>query len=400
MRILQLTNKPPWPATDGGTIAMLNLTKGLARLRHRVTVLSMSTRKHPARVADIPDDLREMADFRFVRVPAGISLIKAVFNLLFSRQPYNAIRFISKSFKIELTRTLREFKPDIVQLEGLYLCPYIPVIRNNSDAKIAYRAHNIESEIWQRSAVHSSGLKKLYLLNLASRIEKFEKGWLNGYDFLVPITERDQNKLNMLGNQKPSHVSPSGIDFETTAADMAKIDFPSIFHIGSLDWFPNQEGVLWFIGNCWEKLCQRHSGLRFYIAGRKAPDWLVARFHQPNVVFMGEVENAFDFMKSKAIMVVPLLSGSGMRVKIVEGMALGKTVVTTSIGAEGIKVTDGHNILIADQPEDFVRAIEMLIGNRQESERIGMNAKQFIRENYDNMTITSNLADFYLNHLQ
>jgi len=204
----------------------------------------------------------------------------------------------------------------------------------------------------------------------------------------------------MLGNQKPSHVSPSGIDFETTAADMAKIDFPSIFHIGSLDWFPNQEGVLWFIGNCWEKLCQRHPGLRFYIAGRKAPDWLVARFHQPNVVFMGEVENAFDFMKSKAIMVVPLLSGSGMRVKIVEGMALGKTVVTTSIGAEGIKVTDGHNILIADQPEDFVRAIEMLIGNRQESERIGMNAKQFIRENYDNMTITSNLADFYLNHLQ
>jgi glycosyltransferase involved in cell wall biosynthesis len=203
-----------------------------------------------------------------------------------------------------------------------------------------------------------------------------------------------------MGNRKPSHVTPSGIDFETTAADWAQIDFPSIFHIGSLDWFPNQEGLMWFIGNCWEKLYHMYPGLRFYIAGKKAPGWLIARFRQPNVVFIGEVENAFEFMKSKAIMVVPLLSGSGMRVKIVEGMALGKTVVTTSIGAEGIQVTDGHNILIADHSEDFVRAIEMLIENRQESERIGINAKQFIRENYDNMAITTDLADFYLNLLQ
>jgi glycosyltransferase involved in cell wall biosynthesis len=267
-------------------------------------------------------------------------------------------------------------------------------------AKISYRAHNIESEIWRRSALTSSGLKKAYQQNLSNRIENFEKKWLNRYDLLIPITERDLKRLTQMGNRKPALVIPSGIDMETTATDLAKSEYPSLFHIGSLDWFPNQEGLLWFLDNCWEKVLQKMPDLRLYIAGRKAPGWLVARFGVSNVVFVGEVENAIDFMKSKAFMLVPLLSGSGMRVKIVEGMALGKPVISTSIGAEGIDVTDGHNILIADHPEDFVRAIEMLVTNRPEAERIGTNAKQFMRDHFDNRDITAKLAAFYEKHLK
>jgi hypothetical protein len=212
MKILQLTNKPPWPARDGGAIAMLSLTKGLAYAGNEVTVLAMNTTKHHTNPDEIPAEIRKLADFRWVEVPAETSPLQAVFNLFFSKQPYNAVRFISKTYETALARTLEEKKFDIVQLEGLYLCPYVPVIRKHSSAVVAYRSHNIENEIWSRTASISRGAKRWYLKNLASRIERFEKYWLNSYDLLVPITERDEEILENMGNRKPSHVSPTGID--------------------------------------------------------------------------------------------------------------------------------------------------------------------------------------------
>jgi len=173
MRILQLTNKPPWPDKDGGAIAMLNLTRGFYRLGHEVTILSMNTLKHHTRKEEIPPEVRKLADFRFAEVPAPVSPLSALGNLLFSRLPYNAVRFISGSYRNALTSLLKEKDFDIVQLEGLYLCPYIPLIRAHSKALIAYRAHNIEAEIWQRTAALTSGLKKVYLQILSRRIALF-----------------------------------------------------------------------------------------------------------------------------------------------------------------------------------------------------------------------------------
>ena len=105
--------------------------------------------------------------------------------------------------------------------------------------------------------------------------------------------------------------------------------------------------TIWFVENCWPGLHQQFPNLKFYVAGRNAPAWLINKFHYPNIEFVGEVEDAYRFMNSKSIMIVPLFSGSGMRIKIIEGMALGKTIVSTEIGAEGIEVSDNENILIA-----------------------------------------------------
>ncbi len=399
MKILQLTNKPPWPDKDGGAIAMLNMTRGLSRLGHQVTVLSMNTLKHHTRAEEMPENLRKTAEFRFVEVPAGISPIRALANLLFSRQPYNAVRFISPNYRNTLVKLLRQQTFDIIQLEGLYLCPYIPDIRKNSHATIVYRAHNIEAEIWERSALLASGPKKWYVKSLATRIERFERAMINQYDLLVPITERDNHKLHELGNKKPSHVCPSGIDLDMIIPGRISPDYPSLFHIGSLEWAPNQEGLLWFLKNVWSRLSGKYPDLRFYVAGRHAPAWLIARLDQPGIVFLGEVENAFDFMRSKAVMVVPLLSGSGMRVKIIEGMALAKAIVSTSIGAEGLSVTPGRDILIADDPDDFTRNLETVITDKPLCETIGHQAARFVRENFDNTAITGKLTAFYQKHI-
>ncbi len=399
MKILQLTNKPPYPDKDGGAIATLNLTRGLARNGHEVTVLFMNTLKHQVKTIDIPPEVLSLADFRDVFVPAPISAPAALANLLFSYQPYNAVRFISKKFSESLKNLLQEKPFDIIQLEGLYLCPYIPLIRKYSKALIAYRAHNVEHEIWERTIALSGGYKKYYIRNLAARIRKFELSWLNHYDLLVPITERDGNILNHLGNRKPVHVSPTGIDAASLRSGRASLEFPSLFHLGSLEWSPNQEGLLWFLQHCWPKIRERFPGLKFYIAGRKAPRWLINKFNLPGVVFEGEVPDAYAFMDSRAIMIVPLLSGSGMRIKIIEGMAMGKAIVSTAIGAEGIGTTHGKNILIADTPEDFTGAICRLVADRELFNSLGRASILFIHENFDNLAIAGKLAGFYQNSL-
>jgi polysaccharide biosynthesis protein PslH len=400
MKILQLTNKPPWPARDGGAIAILNLTKGFFRFGHHVTVLSMNTRKHHISPENIPDDINAIASFRFADVPAETSFFKALLNLFFSLEPYTAVRFVSKTFQHELIQLLKDISFDIIQLEGLYLCPYIPVIRKFSEATIVLRAHNIEAEIWERTAAASKGFKKWYLRNLSSRMRKFELKWINRYDLLIPITERDGNQLNRMGNTKPWLVTPAGIEFESLRTSGEKVEFPSLFHIGSLDWMPNQEGLIWFLDTCWDEIRIKYPLLRFFIAGRNAPEWLITRLKRPGVVFMGEVEDAAAFIQSKAVMVVPLFSGSGMRIKIIEGMACSKAIISTSIGAEGLRVTDNENIMIADQPAEFIRKIELLLGNEAFFTQLGEMAEKFVRENFDHVLLAGKLLDFYKHHIK
>jgi len=398
MRILQLMNKVPWPPKDGGAIACLNLSKGFSMLGHDVTVLSMNTSKHHISIDDMPADLRRKADFRLVEVPASITWIEATLNLLFSKLPYNAQRFISDEFSNELVKLLNEKTFDVIQLEGLYLCPYIPVIRKYSKALISYRAHNIEYEIWERTATLSEGFRSKYLRNLSKRIKRFEESYLNSYDLLVPITDRDGIILDKLGNSKPRHTSQTGIDFASLVPTARKLEFPSLFHIGALDWAPNQEGLIWFFNQCWPKIHLQNPELKFYLAGRNAPEWFERIIKLDGVVYLGEINDAYDFINSKAVMVVPLFSGSGMRIKIIEGMALGKPIVTTTIGTEGIPTENGKNILIANDVDSFVEAINQLINDRGLSDWIGTNAIGFIQEKYDNLLQAEALIEFYKQH--
>ncbi len=399
MKILQVTNKVPYPVIDGGAIACMNLARGFSLLGHKVTILAMNTIKHHITLTEIPDSVKELAEFKLVNVPAKISPVSALLNLLFSAKPYNATRFISKSFAIELQKVLLENDFDIIQLEGLYVCPYIPLIRKNSKAKIIYRAHNIEHEIWGRTAVMAHGMEKWYLKNLSKRIKSFEVHTLNKYDLLVPITGRDGDILNKLGNNKPLHVSQTGIDSSVLIPNSKNLIHPTLFHIGSLEWAPNQEGLIWFFDNCWDAVREKYPDLQFFIAGRNAPAWFQKKMNLPNVVFKGEVADAYEFMNSKSIMVVPLFSGSGMRIKIIEGMALGKPIITTAVGTEGISTTSGLNIVVTENAEGFVQSITDLIEDREYFDKISKNAIEYIHENFDNLTSAGSLIDFYKKYI-
>ena len=152
---------------------------------------------------------------------------------------------------------------------------------------------------------------------------------------------------------------------------------------------------MWFIDKCWPGLISRFPSLQFNIAGRNAPKWLIKNFDKPGINFHGEIANAYDFMDRNGIMVVPLFSGSGMRIKIIEAMAMQKPVLATPIGCEGIPVQHGKNIYLARNEKDFIEGIELLISNQLKREELGRESYKLILKNYDNFAISKSLLQFY-----
>jgi glycosyltransferase involved in cell wall biosynthesis len=397
MKVLVLTNKPPYPPKDGGAIAVFNLAKGLADNGNLVHILSLNTSKHKVEINKIPHF--NNLSFTYVNIDTSIRISALFKNLCFSKLPYNAERFISQDYLNTLEQILKSETFDFVQLEGPYMAFCIDTVRRFSKAKISLRSHNIEHEIWQRTAfLEKNIVKKIYLRHLSKRIKNLEKSLHDQYDCLLPITMRDGQLLDKIGNKKPSFVVPVGID-TTTISQEDTNDYNSVFYIGALDWIPNQEGLQWFVNKVWPLVVAANNNIILHIAGRNAPQWLIENLRFKNIQFHGEVDNAYHFMENKGIMIVPLFSGSGMRVKIIEGMALGKAIITTPIGAEGIDVTDGENIYIAENADLFVKKLINLLNNATFAKSISEQAKIFIQNNYDNSVIAKKLLEFYSNQL-
>ena len=398
MKILVLANKMPYPPKDGGAIATLSLARSLRRCGCEVDLLAMNTPKHFYRVEDIPAEISSEINFYAVDVDTTIKATKALCNLLFSSKPYNAERFVNETFTEKLKALLSEKQYDVVQLEGLYLCPYIETIRKYSSAKIALRAHNVEHEIWKRMVENEKSLpKRLYRGIIARRMRRFELSHINAYDLLVPITDRDAEFFSQNGNTQPVYVAQSGIEPESPllSIDNSKADFTSFSFLGALDWQPNIEGLEWFVRNVWNEYRKKHSGVRFRVAGRNADKKFADFLISNGVDYLGELESVVDYYASGLIFVVPLMSGSGMRIKIVEAMSASKVVITTSVGTEGIATENGRNIFIADSVADFLACMEKVASDKVLCDEVSAKAREFVNDNYDNNLIATRLLDFY-----
>jgi len=396
MNILILTNKPPFPPKDGSSLATLNIIEGLTKSVNKLTVLAISTQKHQCEIEEIPNKLRSEVEFVLIKVNTKINLIKAIINLLFSKLPYNIERFIDVNYQNKLVEILNSNNFDLIQLEGLYLIPYTKSIRKYSLSPIVYRSHNIENEIWQRVSKNETNvIKSWYFGLLSKRIKKMEIEISEHVDALVAISKRDELWFLANGFDKPSTTVPSGYSyFESTQTSGLKSN--DICFLGSLDWIPNQEGLIWFLNHIWPIILKSCPQIKFHIAGRNAPQVLSEKImKRPNVMFHGEVASAQNYLNDFSILAVPILSGSGMRVKIAEGMMLGKAIVTTSIGVEGIDAKPNEEIIIADAPEEFAKALIDLIQKPELRLSLMEKANSFAKTQFDNSELTKVLIDFY-----
>ena len=394
MNILQICNKPPFPAVDGGAIAMNNTTQGLLNNGHKVTVLAITTPKHPVIYESLPEEYIKNTNFQTVFIDTSIRLRDAFFNL-FTKKSYNIERFISVDFTKQLQKILAQESFDVVIIESLFVAPYISTIKSISDAKIVLRAHNVEHKIWERIRKNTKNpLKKRYINLLAKRLKKYEIEVFNAIDGIAAMTKVDENDFKKLGFKKGIEAIPTGYIIRGQENVSEPVEENSIFHIASMDWLPNVEGVDWFLTNVWPIIAQSKGIAKLYLAGREMPDSYY-NLNLPNVTVVGKVKSAKEFYLSKKIMIVPVLSGSGMRIKIIEGMALGKIIISTTIGAEGINCTSGENIIIADTPKDFANAICKCLEDPEYCNRIGENARRLIASEYSNDQISKKMISFF-----
>ena len=317
----------------------------------------------------------------------------ALFNI-FTGESYHIIRFVRRDFEEALVRILKEEQFDVIQLESLYMIPYLEAIRSYSKAPIVLRTHNIEHLIWQRLANSSKNpLRKWYLNLLAERLRHYEQWALNRVDAIAAMTPEDEQQMRDLGADVPMIVAPVGVNIPDYPV-YPNPDPKVVFHIGAMDWMPNQEGVHWFLTEVWPKVLTKVPDAKLKLAGKKMPDYIKA-YAGANVEVHDFVQDGKGFIGNGGIMIVPLFSGSGMRVKIVEGMAMGKAIVTTAIGAEGIAGKDGQEFMIANTNNEFAEAVIRLLQNPAKQQEIGQNARIYSEKVFDNTAIGKQMIGFY-----
>ncbi len=393
LSILFICNKSPWPPKEGGPIAMNILIEGLINAGNDVKVLAINTNKYKVKPENIPENYRLKTGIELGYIDLSIKLIPALLNL-FTKKSYHVQRFISKNFETLLVNTLENRHFDIVQIETLFMSPYIEIIRKYSNAKIVLRAHNIEHLIWKRLwQTTRNPVKKLYLKHLYKTLKSYELNILHHYDGILPISVKDARFFKN-HTSIPIKAISFGIDIDKLKQANTLDDEFALCHIGAMNWMPNQEGIRWFLQKVWPLVQQHLPTVKLFLAGREMPQWLL-KINIPNVFVMGEVDNAYDFIRKYTVSIAPLLTGSGIRIKIIESMALGKAVIATTIGAEGISYENGKNILIADTPEDFFNAIKKLWDDKQYCKKLGENASILIEKKHNNKLIISDLMSFY-----
>ena len=411
MHVLQVCYRVPYPPHDGGAIGVYEIIRGVSEAGHQVTVLAVNTPKHH-QPATALDHLGPRVRMITVDVDTRLSPWKALRNLLglgptysFNALPYNVERFISPAFEARLAGLLKSEPFDVVHFDSTFVAWYAGFVQRGRQAgrlpdgpPLVLRAHNVEYVIWARLAARERNpLKKWYLQHLAERIKGFETWMLGQFEAIAAITAEDEARLRELGPPPPIAIVPAPANVSRFQPDPAQPPQPrSLFMIGSLNWLPNLEGVEWFLREVWPQAHREMPELTLHIAGTAPPAHLTSRPKgQDNVFVHGFVESAADFMRSYELMLVPLLSGGGMRIKIVEGMALGKAILSTTIGAEGIEAQDGAELLLRDGAAAWLDALRDYYHGRLPLAEIGAAAAHVAQARYSTEAVAQGFVALY-----
>ena len=375
MKILVLGSRIPWPLHDGGAIATYRMLKGLAEAGAAITYFSYNTRKH----FQSPDRLQEYLPFCKV-IPFELDATptaKGALLALLQGKNYNISRFESQKAAAQVATLCANEKFDCIHVEGLFAFPLIAALKE-SGIPIILRAHNVEYEIWSRlAATTANPLKKWYLQRLARGLKAYETAAVKQCDYVVAISEPDAAAFRLMHPKADVIVVPGGIEVQAPQDSIAVQEY-SLCHIGSMEWLPNQEAVQWFIDTIWPRVLQKYPKATFHIAG-KGLSKDDARYAANGVFNYGEVADAAVFMQQNAALVVPLHSGSGLRMKTVEAMAVGTLVITSSVGLQGLDAEPNTHLLLANTQEEWMRAIALVFldpERRKEIAAVGNNWAQ------------------------
>lgn len=387
MRILVVDEEIPYPLNSGKRIRTYCLLKPLAS-RHEIFFVC---RQHEDTAESFPASL-ERIGIKPIIVPhliqkkSGARFSLALFANIFSRYPYSVSSHRSASLMGRIAQLLTEQHFDLIH------CEWTPYAINLAEVfgKIptVVDAHNIEAMIWKRNfQVEVHPLKKAYFYLQWKKMEAFERAYFAQFTRCVAVAENDARMISQISPGSFVDTVSNGVDvgyFHSQKPHRsASGNNQSIVFTGSLDWRPNVDGILYFLEQIFPLVKMRYPASKFVIVGRKPLQILKDRVRgREDVILAGTVPDVRPYMDAADVYVVPLRVGGGSRLKILEAFSMELPVVSTTIGAEGLDIGDGKNILIADNPADFAAAIASILDDKSKAERLGEQGRALVEAQY------------------
>ncbi len=377
MRILYIAPKSPAPIIDGGCFAMMECLKGLSQVAE-IDGIIFETHKHPYTKESERILKQYLKNQTVVPLSTEIKATSALVNFIRGKN-YNLSRFKSEKLYREITQKLNE-KYDYIVCDSLFAAAQLSHFDFNELAPVIIRSHNIESEIWKlQASLETSVLKRFYLRNLEKTLRKEETEILNKATAIWAISKEDQEWISKNTQQKNVLLLPVSV----TSDPAIKADYSNngFFHLGSMDWKPNQEAVNHLVKKIWSN--PKVSEFTLKIAGSKSEHFRFLGTSSIEVV--GWVKDSNEFMSKSGTLITPILSGSGIRIKLLEAMSLGIPCITTKLGASGIDISES-GLQIADTEESFVDLILKLHENAELRQELGNKSRDYISKvhSFDN----------------
>jgi glycosyltransferase involved in cell wall biosynthesis len=415
MRVLHFAPRVCWPLDTGAKLRNYHLARVLAA-HANVTLLAFDHAE--SRPADLENPYEQVLT---VERSPGYTLAKILRGAL-GRTPLPLLNYTTQPMKDMLRQTLREQEFDVVLVESIHLMGYLRTIRAAADRLVGRPLvvcdwHNIESELMQRYSEREPSLpRRIYAQKTVRQLQALERQATGDFDAHIVVSDRDRERLLQLGPASPISVIENGVDsthYSDEAIEAAHSAWLNERHragangsqsprrpnrivfVGSMDYHANIDGVIEFAREVWPTFHERFSQMVFTIVGRDPAAEVQQLASLPGIEVTGTVADVRPYYREAVASVVPLRVGGGSRLKILEAMAAGVPVVSTTLGAEGLNVGHAKDILIADTNEQLREAVATVVENDAVRRRLRQGGRALISSRYDWLRAGESLCKTY-----
>jgi len=390
-RILAVTSRLPFPPREGHQLRAWHVLRALAS-KHEVTLLSFQRNDDlPAEAAPLHAAMARVETFRIPCERSRSALARAALRGTLTPTPFLVAKYDSPALRERLTALARD--ADLVHFDMLPLIAHADCIPDG--VPVTLNAHNVEHRLLAtRARIETRAWARRFLAGQVDRLEAFERSACERADAVLACSDVDAQGLRELAPGCNVHVIANGVDLDANQPGAHAPDDGRLVFVGQMGWFPNRDGVEWFLREVFPRILARRPSTRFELVG-KADGFEVPENVRANVDLAGFVDDLRPHVHDASVYVVPLRAGSGTRLKVLEAMALGKAIVTTNVGSEGIALQHDRSALFADDAESFAEAVLALLASPTRTTELGIEARRLAEEEYGWEAIGTRLLRAY-----
>ena len=391
MKILFLSPTVPFPLTDGGRIRVFNLLKQIAQ-KNDVTLLALETQPTDAEGVS---QLQQLG-IQVHLVPNAPTLprlsLGTLVNAFLKRQPITVARYDLPAYRQQFKALIATDTFDLVHYEMFHTAQF----RSETDLPGVLSQQNVDSAIWRRLCGETANpFYKFAYWTQQLAFQRYERVLSPKFDAVTCTSDIDAAVFQRHCAEDVIEIIPNGVDVTHYQPDFSAEAPAHLIYIGSMDWYPNEDAVSFFADEVLPQIHAEVPEVKFSIVGGNPSARVQKLAEKEGIVVTGRVPEIKPYFAEATVFVVPLRIGSGTRLKILEALAMGKAIVSTSVGAEGLDLKDGEEIFIADEPTVFAEAVTRLLKDPSLRRRIGESGRARVEQDYDWRSISEKLHQLY-----